>query len=80
MPPAVSTNQYVGYFFLLVFLAFVVGMLTNSLLLEREARRAAEGFESETEQSTYFVNMPTMPQHAGVTDHEYWAKKNQSGS
>jgi hypothetical protein len=52
-------------------------MLANSLFLERKAQRAAEGFE---ERSTYFVDMPTMPQHAGVTDHEYWVKKNQSGA
>lgn len=73
MPPA---KQFAGYFFLLIFLAFAIGMLANSLFLERKARRA-EGFE---ERSTYFVNMPTMPQQAGVTDHEYWVKKNQSGA
>jgi hypothetical protein len=76
MPPA-KQQQYVGYFFLLIFLSFAVGMLANSLFLERKAQRAAEGFE---ERSTYFVDMPTMPQHAGVTDHEYWVKKNQSGA
>jgi hypothetical protein len=76
MPPA---KQYAGYFFLLIFLSFAIGMLANSLFLERKARRAAEGFEDD-EESTYFVNMPTMPQHAGVTDHDYWVKKNQSGA
>jgi hypothetical protein len=74
-----AANQFVGYFFLLVFLAFAVGMLANSLLLERKARRAAEGFEADEERSTFFVDMPTMPQHAGVTDHDYWVKKNRSG-
>ena len=78
-----AANQFAGYFFLLVFLAFVIGMLVNSLLLERKARRAAERFEEfeeyPEERSTYFVDMPTMPQQAGVTDHDYWVKKNRSG-
>lgn len=74
MPPA---KQYAGYFFLLIFLSFAIGMLANSLFLERKARRAAEGFE---ERSTYFVDLPTMPQHAGVTDHDYWVKKNRGGA
>ena len=72
-----AAKQFAGYFFLLIFLAFAIGMLANSLLLERKARRTAEGFEQESE--TYFVDMPTMPQHKGVTDHDYWAKKNESG-
>jgi hypothetical protein len=74
-----AANQLAGYIFLVIFLAFVIGMLVNSLLLERKARRA-EGFEEYPEErSTFFVNMPTMPQQAGVTDHDYWVKKNRSG-
>jgi len=73
MPPA--QQQYVGYFFLLIFLSFAIGMLANSLFLERKAQRAAEGFEE-----TYFVDLPPVPQQAGVTDHDYWVKKNRSGA
>lgn len=74
-------NQIAGYIFLVIFLAFVIGMLVKSLILEHQARRAAERFEEyqEGKKSTYFVNMPTMPQQAGVTDHDYWVKKNRSG-
>ena len=75
-----AAKQFAGYFFLLVILAFAIGMLANSLLLERGARRAAERFEEYPEErSTFFVDMPTMPQQAGVTDHDYWVKKNRSG-
>lgn len=77
MPPG-SADRYAGYIFLVMFLAFVIGMLVNSLLLEREARRAAEKFEAERS-SAYFASMPTMPQHTGVTDHDYWVKRNRSG-
>jgi hypothetical protein len=77
MPPA--KQQYVGYFFLLIFLSFAIGMLANSLFLERKAQRAAEGFEAD-EESTYFVDLPPVPQQAGVTDHDYWVKKNRSGA
>lgn len=71
----IKSSQISAYFFLLVFLTFAIGMLATSLVLEYRARRAVEPFEQPFE----FVNIPTMPQHPGVTDHDYWVKRNRGG-
>jgi hypothetical protein len=71
---AFTSQNIAGYFFLAILAAFVIGMFVDSVVLERRAKRAAEKFTDDS----YFVNIPKVPQQIGVTDHDYWVKKNNA--